>query len=667
MAESSDSDEETGPPAVAAIDLVTPAWSVVPTPVHTPRPSTVELIASNSTVTRKRVLDDVSISMNRYLMMHTLIQRRVTQPNPLLQQPWERPSFISNACSSLFKRPVVTVDMPVLYDEATSSTAVPTRPRLTYAASILCKQANPESEDMLRRRALIRWRVIVESDVSAFDVGIQAEAEINSGHIIYNLSDVLNDIFSSKSASTLIKRSGDLLKYSNWCMSNGIHCPWRLQESVVYTYIRDLKDNAAPSTASSFLSALRFSQHTIGLRAVPNVLTSRVKGASDSLLSNRKTTKQAKPLTAFQVYKLERVAVTHPDDKIKFIAGYLCFCLYSCARFKDAMYAESWVLDMPSDNFGFIEARTRKHKTASLKIATMLPLVGFARGLYTQAWGKVWFKMRDDLEKEMDDGFSVPCVLPAVLRNNTWAPRPMTTSEGSIFLREILRNEGEVVDGISTHSLKATLLSWASKDNMSIEDRRLLGHHVDRNQISPLTYSRDALAGPLNSLWSVICRVRSGRFDPDESRAVRTMRILAIPGAPDLNTLEESNPFDCTEIPPPIEELPSSIFDPVATAEGPELEACSSDSDSQDKDSESDISEIMDCESEDATLSTLRFVAENPAAEDNLYVHKESGLGHLLKDEEGLRFTCGKFLSPSYKKATVHSAAISMCLRCRPL
>ena len=669
---SSDSDSENNGPNPAE-QLNTPAWSVV----NTPRPSLVSQafpIASSHThfdlrtapVSYKRsIIDEGTMSMNRFLLTNVLTSRRRVEANPLLLQPWDRPSFINSAFSTIFKQPDVLVNMPVSTASSSSLIEQPSRPRITYASSILCRQTEPQSEDLLRRRALIRWRTIIESDVSTSLIGVQAEHEINNGAVNYNLSDILDDVFSRKSTATLIKRSGDLLKYNSWCVSCNIPCPWRLKEPVIYSYIRELKSNAAPSTAASFLSALRFSQHTIGLHAVDSVLSSRVKGASDSLLKNRNTVKQAKPLTASQVYKLEGAAINSPDDKIRYVAGYLCFCLYSCARFKDAMYAESWSLDMPSQEFGFIEARTKKHKTANItKLAMMLPLVGFARGLHTKSWGDVWFQLRDQLEHELDDGFSAPYVLPAILRNNMWASRQMTTSEGSIFLREILRNEGENVEGISTHSLKATLLSWASKDNMNIEDRRLLGHHVDKNQVSPLTYSRDALAGPLTRLWSVVCRVRNGQFDPDESRASRTLRSFQ------SNTAQGSEipETDCTEIPPPVApDFSLDAGETLISGDGPELELCSSDSDSNEGyESVSDLSDINDHECEDALLSPLRIVQANPETDPNLYIHKESGLGHILRDEEGLKFLCGKLLTQSYRKANTFSPSVSMCLRCKP-
>ena len=152
------------------------------------------------------------------------------------------------------------------------------------------------------------------------------------------------------------------------------------------------------------------------------------------------------------------------------------------------MFSEAWVLDAPSAKFGYLECRTKKFKTANVvKNSVFLPLVAFANVFEQDSWADCWFKLREKLVDEFGDGFGHMFILPAVLRNNKWADRPMTTSEGSQALREILAIAGEPTDGISTHSLKATLLSWASKAHMSISDRRLLGHHVDKDEVSPLT------------------------------------------------------------------------------------------------------------------------------------------------------------------------------------
>jgi len=75
--------------------------------------------------------------------------------------------------------------------------------------------------------------------------------------------------------------------------------------------------------------------------------------------------------------------------------------------------------------------------------------------------------------------------------------------------------------GVSSHSAKATLLSWLAKAGLKLEDRRLLGGHAKPGQLVPLEYSRDALSGPLWRLKRVTSAVSAGIFRPDSARPKR--------------------------------------------------------------------------------------------------------------------------------------------------
>ena len=99
-------------------------------------------------------------------------------------------------------------------ESVSSNDEMPVRPRIPYAASILRRQPTPMSDDLLRTRALIRWRTIIESDITTSVVGAQAEHAIINGSSNYSVNDVLTDIFSRKSTASLIKRSGDLIRYN---------------------------------------------------------------------------------------------------------------------------------------------------------------------------------------------------------------------------------------------------------------------------------------------------------------------------------------------------------------------------------------------------------------------------------------------------------------------
>ena len=52
-------------------------------------------------------------------------------------------------------------------------------------------------------------------------------------------------------------------------------------------------------------------------------------------------------------------------------------------------------------------------------------------------------------------------------------------------------------------------------------ERRVLGGHALPGDVSILEYSRDALAGPLRALDRVIDQIKTGAFDPDQTRSGR--------------------------------------------------------------------------------------------------------------------------------------------------
>ena len=71
--------------------------------------------------------------------------------------------------------------------------------------------------------------------------------------------------------------------------------------------------------------------------------------------------------------------------------------------------------------------------------------------------------------------------MPAPTAGGDWSKLPLTASEGSVWLREILAPlSPDTLRDIATHSAKATILSWMSKANVEISFRRLAGYHAAR-------------------------------------------------------------------------------------------------------------------------------------------------------------------------------------------
>ena len=100
---------------------------------------------------------------------------------------------------------------------------------------------------------------------------------------------------------------------------------------------------------------------------------------------------------------------------------------------------------------------------------------------------------------------------------------------------------------IRSHSLKTTPLSWCCKYGVSLETRRLLGHHLDPGSRSAETYGRDSMSPAVRALENVLNDIKCGKFRPDESRSgrfIKTQELAEVP--PGEQDDEESEDSDST-------------------------------------------------------------------------------------------------------------------------
>ena len=99
--------------------------------------------------------------------------------------------------------------------------------------------------------------------------------------------------------------------------------------------------------------------------------------------------------------------------------------------------------------------------------------------------------------------------------------RALATDECGEWLSALLIGRDDL--RTTSHSLKATMLSYCAKYGISHQDRLALGGHSHPGKMAD-TYGRDALARPLRLLGIVIEAIRNKEFLPDASRAGRFTR-----------------------------------------------------------------------------------------------------------------------------------------------
>ena len=102
--------------------------------------------------------------------------------------------------------------------------------------------------------------------------------------------------------------------------------------------------------------------------------------------------------------------------------------------------------------------------------------------------------------------------------------------------------------------------------------------------------------------------------------------------------------------------------------DGTELEVYSSSSGASSADSEDgDVSDTANMDEEHTYLESMGTVRSQAVNHVGIFVSSGSGLGHLMKDEYGEKFVCGKKQSANYVPGISISRKINMCLRCQPV
>eukprot|EP00971_Amphidinium_carterae_P281454 5587817-Amphidinium_carterae.1 len=230
----------------------------------------------------------------------------------------------------------------------------------------------------------------------------------------------------------------------------------------------------------------------------------------------RRGVDQAAPLTVDQVMALEsevRSAVIPVSIQQRVFAGYCLCLLWLRSRWTDGQGMVEVNLDRSSDQVAYIEAVTSKTKTsrrAGLKaLGWDLPLSGPMVVMAGEEWFDNWMadRVRSGLPSRRPAGGAfMPAPKPG---SDGWLERPLLPSEGATWLVRIVGSTGAGGGKGKTHSLKVTCLSWMAKHGEDITMRRLLGYHVEAGDKSALTYSRDAMVGPLRKLMEAASLIKN--------------------------------------------------------------------------------------------------------------------------------------------------------------
>ena len=232
------------------------------------------------------------------------------------KMPWEMP-----AASSVFNADVVApVDfrqdpswsaMAVLApppkegSQEVPSAALPEAPTFIKCIRSIRETTFKDMRDAEMQAGLEKWNIVIRADSKESRVGRQIEESPES------CLEILRACMGVKSPSTVMGRANYAFVFE---MAHGEPSsrtiPASSRKPRVGVCIFSKSSSKAPaSRASAFIQSCRFAHFVLGMRGADEIFNSgRIVGLSDIQLSQKDVTKQARPLTVFEMQQLHNIA-----------------------------------------------------------------------------------------------------------------------------------------------------------------------------------------------------------------------------------------------------------------------------------------------------------------------------------------------------------------------
>eukprot|EP00435_Cladocopium_sp_Y103_P066376 s126_g28.t1 len=299
----------------------------------------------------------------------------------------------------------------------------------------------------------------------------------------------------------------------------------------------ELRENKAPaSRAVSLLESIRFCHYTMRIEGALAVLESlRLKGLAAQLYATKRPWRPSDVLTLSDVEFLHQCFCDKSRSSIdRIFIGHALHLLYGRARFSDLLAITECFLD---EDWAFLEVSATLHKGARSmdSKSKLLPIVAPAQGVYGSNWAKEYLELRHS-SGLAEPGEKPGPMLPAPVRGGQgWSDRYVTSQEFNRFLQKLFAHGGRPIAGrkITTHSMKATGLSWCSKMGVSPENRAVLARHATSVQGATVLYSRDLISSAMRVFVEVLEAIKGQRFFPDRTRSgMITPAAMTPAGAP---------------------------------------------------------------------------------------------------------------------------------------
>ena len=592
--------------------------------------------------------------------------------------PWEKGVFKKifkkqpeDQLQNLFKQPRHWVGLDAVPEVETSeelSSATGSRHQLVgafyeHALSSVSDQSFLQQRQSILETAVEKWFCIIRVNMLASSIGHDIIGLGNMEEQRKGAFQIIEAVIGVRSRTTAITRANALLKFLRWRADNSDSDGKDFSETEAWTYLIHLRESsAAPTRATSFLSACAYALHVFGFLGLEAICSSRrLKGLAELMHSAKAPLKQALVLTVGQVMflhdKLAEQSCNHVD---RAIVAYLLIALYGRCRHSDLQNVEDVILDFGPEG-GFMEITTKTHKTARTvaQKTRLLPIVIPAVGINGSEWISEAKSALEEYGLKLEGHIGGPLFRPPGSSGEPHCKRGITSAEVTRFLRLMLEDEASIQKDtrVSSHSLKATVLSWCSKACMEASDRAVLGRHTSAYGESSAVYARDLAIGAVSRLQEVLKKIHGGELCPDAARSgyfplqAQTCEV-ELPLEREVVKVEDEQTEEEQAIAAPDKE------------QVPDEEQFDGSSDSSESMEGSDSGD----EVVEPTPKCFRHFAVGPLS-GRFVMHDVSKLVHYADpsfvDGRGARMiSCGRSLNQNYKYITQFDS-VDVCKRCK--
>ncbi|CAE7242420.1 unnamed protein product [Symbiodinium sp. CCMP2592] len=238
-------------------------------------------------------------------------------------------------------------------------------------------------EERLLHRATAKWALVVFRYARECGLAPETEEEIIA-------------CFGTRSVHTVTKRANTFAAYLRWLDVVSNSNVSAFCDAAYWKYLKFLESSgAAASSATSFLSSVRFCKFVLGLSRVEEP-SRKCVGLSEKLASQAGVVRQAAPLTVDQILVIHEAL--HSEDTSRWDRAFCAYCLvalYGRARHSDLKRVSHIEWDVPQDadrskqgSQGYIIIYTKHHKTsrATAKKLLLLPIVIPVAGTHSKPW-----------------------------------------------------------------------------------------------------------------------------------------------------------------------------------------------------------------------------------------------------------------------------------------